>query len=277
MMPLEYDIPFETYKAWPGLHSGLLNACARSMLHGHNFELYGRPDTPALALGRIMHAACLEPDRWREQRCLTDECGRKSAKFAQFIEANPGRICATADEAAEIDAMCKAGREHAGAWPILSAAGGVEVSARWIDPGTGLPCKARFDKLGDGRITDIKTCLHAGHFPFVSSAVRYGYHRQAAHYLRGYRAATGDTGPVTFTLIAVEKTSPYAVAVYDLIPDELEIIDRQNQKLMQAWAKCRASGVYPGYCQTSKLLALPEYALHDDGPMPTFGGEEIDL
>jgi exodeoxyribonuclease VIII len=94
-----------------------------------------------------------------------------------------------------------------------------------------------------------------------------------------YRRGLG-LGPATSdaacALIAIEKTPPYAVAVYDMVPDELDMVDAHVQKLLETWAECKRTGVYPGYNTLSQPLMLPDWALGDkEDVIVTFDGEAM--
>jgi hypothetical protein len=275
-MPLQSDIPFDVYRSWPGVHSGLLNEIARSPAHGRQFEYDGGgKDTPAKKFGRKTHFACLQPDIYRARVALTP-LGPQTKTFSALEDAYPQSIFVTEDQAEQIDGMCASIWSHPEARRILSAPGMIETSAEWTDAETGLECKARFDKVVDSReLADLKTTKCAQSWAFTRDVVAYGDHRQAAWYRRGYREATGWNGPLPFWFIAVEKTPPYAVAVYQLSEDELDIIDRENTKLLQTWAECKRTGIYPAYCDTWRLLALPEYALRSGDETPIMFGDEV--
>ena len=277
-MPLLHDIPGDVYRSWPGVHSGLLNEIARSPAHARHYQLEGRKDTPALCLGRKTHYACLEPDKWREMWMLA-KVGPMTKAFQAAQDANPDRIVVTEDQQEQINAMTMAVWDHPEARRILSAPGGIETCAQWTDAETGLPAKVRLDKYtNDHILADLKTTLDASPRKFMNAAIAYGYHRQAAWYRRGYREATGYTGPLPFRFIAVEKAPPFVVAVYEMSSDDLDCVDRDVQRLLRTWAECVRTDNYPGYGDECRPMPLPEYALvGGDGVEITYDGEEMKL
>jgi hypothetical protein len=207
------------------------------------------------------------------------ELGPMTKAFAAAADANPDRIVVTEDQQEQINAMTMAVWDHQEARRILSAPGGIETCAQWTDAETGLPAKARIDKFTDQHVlADLKTTLDARPRQFLNSAIAYGYHRQAAWYRRGYRAATGYTGPLPFKFICVEKNPPFVVAVYEMGDDDLNIVDRSVQALLRTWAECQRADNYPGYSDECQMMPLPEYALHvGDDIAISFGGEEMEL
>lgn len=84
----------------------------------------------------------------------------------------------------------------------------IETVKFWIDPLTGLRCKAKLDVLceptiQDRHIIDVKTTDCKSIQAWWSKFVEYGYDRQAAHYLDGVGLDYG------FTFIVVQKVKPF--------------------------------------------------------------------
>jgi exodeoxyribonuclease VIII len=205
------------------------------------------------------------------------ELGPMTKAFQAAQDANPDRIVVTEDQQEQINAMTMAVWDYPEARRILAAPGGIETCAQWTDTETGLPCKARLDKFTtEPIIADLKTALDSSPRRFLNAAVAYGYHRQAAWYRRGYRAATGYDGPLPFRFIVVEKSPPFVVAVYEMPESDLDIVDRENQKLLRTWADCVAADNYPGYSDECRMMQLPEYALRVEGDeTPIMFGDEV--
>nr|WP_169240909.1 PD-(D/E)XK nuclease-like domain-containing protein [Bifidobacterium sp. DSM 109959] len=100
---------------------------------------------------------------------------------------------------------------------------------------TGLALKGKADWLptdpdvdGVYRIRDYKTTVKSP-VDFTKSAWMYGYHIQAAFYMRLYRA-TGYTGPLGFEFVVQEKNPPYDWMLWRLDEDAPEI-DVANQQI----------------------------------------------
>jgi hypothetical protein len=185
------------------------------------------------------------------------------------LQASPMTIV-TADEYDRCTKVRDAVRSHPFAGELLRGKGVNEVSAVWRDPDTGLPCKARYDRLtslqmtdGAGTpwsaIVDIKTAVDAGTRGFSSAAGRYAYHEAAAFYLDGAFAISPR--PRKFFWIAVEKDPPYAVAVYEIGDASVDAGRDAYKAHLAQYAECIASGVWPGYGDGAQYLDIPAWML----------------
>ena len=101
----------------------------------------------------------------------------------------------------------------------------------------------------------------------------FGYDLQAAHYLDGQNAL--GVYRDDFYFLAVEKTPPYAVAVYRADDAFLSTGRTKLAKLRALYAECLAADSWPGYPDTIMGLALPTWALAEAAPDITFGGEAL--
>ncbi len=144
----------------------------------------------------------------------------------------------------------------------LLAQGEPETSFLWHDQIGQVPCRGRADWIThtrDGRtvIVDLKTALDASPAGFGRASANLGYAQQADFYGRGLRALGLAGGDVAFVLIAVEKTEPYLVGVYELDHDALVAGRVLNDMAIATWAQCVREDRWPGYTQGIEPLALP--------------------
>jgi exodeoxyribonuclease VIII len=149
-------------------------------------------------------------------------------------------------------AMASAVRSHQAAAALLRS-GQPEQSFWWDDSDTGLRCKCRPDWLNGATVVDLKTTTDASPAGFAKSCAAFRYHVQASHYLAGLPAER-------FIFIAVEKTYPYAVGVYQLDADAMQRGDELRKQNMRMIADCRAINEWPGYSTTCESLSLPKWA-----------------
>jgi hypothetical protein len=142
--------------------------------------------------------------------------------------------------------------------------GAAEVTCRWTDEETGLPCKARADYFVDGKapfVLDVKTCENASPEEFAKAIARYNYHVQHAHYVEGWRVAYKPLS--NYLLLAVEHQAPYAVALYHIdAPAEQRGYDLRARAIERI-AACMQSGQWPAYSNDITRLSLPRWALED--------------
>lgn len=253
-------LSWDDYHAAPGLNWSALRHMARSPAH-YLAALSAPPrDSPALRLGRAVHAAILEPDvfaaGWTRYEGV-----RRGQGWERFRAANEGREVLTADEWADVVALQQATRHHPAARYITG--GGAEVTAQWALP-SGRAAKGRLDYLHpELGVVDLKTTRDASPDGFGRECARYLYHCQAWWYASGAAATLGREVP--FHFLAVEKAPPYAVAVYRVGQEALDVGRYVAEGLLERLAACEASGAWPGYNDGAVAeLALPRWAMPQD-------------
>jgi exodeoxyribonuclease VIII len=188
--------------------------------------------TEKMRLGTAMHTMLLEPELYTQDIVVMPEFERKSktqpltisqqkAAFMSLAEAS-NKTVITEDQSETASRAEIAIRQNEEAVKYLDADGDAEVSFFWANPGTGMPCKARMDKvlIDDDIIVDYKTTVDASPSGFAKQIVNYGYHIQAASYMEGYNLVTGRA-PKKFVFIAQEMVYPYMSGVYTLDDDSI--------------------------------------------------------
>lgn len=261
------DMPPERYHATHAMSAGGLKRMKRSPAHFYGLQLDpNRPEpgdpTPAMKNGTLVHTALFEPDQVAARYVVKPEGMNFSTKDgkawrdAQTLEIVEDVQMRTAlAQAAAVRAVPDLA--------ALLADGYGEASAFWIDPETGELCKCRPDwtsPAGDGVIlVDGKTCQDASPEGFGRAIWNMDYHLQAAWYSDGFEAATG-LRVHGFVFAAVESAWPHVAAPYMLGDDVLEAARRENRRLLNRYAECRRTGVWPGYAPAIQLINLPAWA-----------------
>ena len=256
-------IPDDQYHRWPYAAQSILKIL-RDQTPAHAKQAMDHPSepTPALRLGSAVHMAFLQPELFSSSYVSAPSVDRRTkegkAAWESFIQENVGRTVLTAGEMAQCLAVRESVAAHPTARKLLE--GDAELSAIWQDSDTGVWCKGRFDKVsrGIGAITDLKTTRDASPRSFTRSIWSYGYYIQAAHYLQGARAL--GIPAEFFTIIAVEKEPPYCVAVYHIRGEAVEAGLRELKPLLEIYAHCEESGVWPGFPPEAVEIDLPRYA-----------------
>jgi exodeoxyribonuclease VIII len=206
-----------------------------------------------MKLGSLTHCAVLEPDELSSRYGICLPRNTKAGKeMAAEMEA-AGIEAVTASEMEQAIAMAGSVRSHQAAAALLRD-GKAEQSFWWDDTPTGLRCKCRPDWYTGNTIVDLKTTTDASPKGFARSVAQWRYAIQQNHYLAG-------TFAERFVFIAVEKTYPYAVGVYEL--DEAAALygETERRNNLQTIADCRAISEWPGYGNTIQPLSLPSWAM----------------
>jgi exodeoxyribonuclease VIII len=206
-----------------------------------------------MKLGSLTHCAVLEPDELSSRYGIAPD-RRTNAGKAVAAEMEAGGIEAvTSTDMEQALAMAGSVRSHQAAAALLRD-GKAEQSFWWDDLQTGLRCKCRPDWYNGTTIVDLKTTTDASPKGFAKSVAQWRYHIQQNHYLAG-------TFAERFVFIAVEKTYPYAVGVYEL--DETAALhgEAERRNNLQTIADCRVIAEWPGYGNTIQPLSLPNWAL----------------
>ena len=248
------------YHADPAVSASHLHAVAASPYH--YWKRFVDPNrqrlepTAAMRLGTLVHCAVLEPDQLLQRYGV---CGPRNTKAGkeQAAEMEAAGIEAVSEaDMALAKSMCAAVREHPAAAALLQS-GKAEQSFWWDDQATGLRCKCRPDWCFGSTIVDLKTTTDASPAGFAKSVANFRYHVQQEHYLAGMAADR-------FIFLAVEKTYPFAVGVYQLDADARAHGAELRRQNMQMIADCRAINEWPGYGTGIEPLSLPSWALRPD-------------
>ena len=253
------------YHALDAVSKSDLDRIARSPAHWKYGE---REETAAMRIGSAVHCAVLEPERFATDYAVappTSLCDKRTKagkeQFAAFEEENAGKTVLTFEEGTLCAHLAASVRAHPRAAALLSA-GQPEVSAFWNDPEFNVRCRARYDWLTpDGLALDLKTTQDASAGAFAKSCANFRYHVQSAWYQDGYLQATGDL-PLGFVFIAVEKTPPYAVALYELDGEAVDYGRALARRDLARYVTARELDVWPAYPDTIQPLSLPRWALN---------------
>lgn len=271
------NLSFGDYQRIDAVNQSLLKHFAHSPAHARYEMLHPSEPSASMTMGTAVHAAVLEPDRFKADYVVAPKCDKRTnagkAEWADFEAANKGKDWLPEAEYQNALAMASAVRAHPQARALLDGRGKNELTAVWLDEETGVKCKARIDRLTtitdciDGHdhnwptIVDIKTTRDASRDKFAKSMIDYGYHIQAAFYIDGLYAIQ----PVNrlWHIIAVENVPPFGAAVYRIAPASIELGRAKYREHLRRYANCMESGVWPGYPQDIVELDVPAWALRE--------------
>ena len=283
---------FSTYQAVDAVNWSSLKYTLTSMLHYRHALTAPREDTSAMAFGRLVHCASLEPLEVPRRYMVGElpagdaEGNRRSAegkgaharlfpgreisdvpsdafKRALLSERHPGReIVSAADYERAITIGDKI-RSHRDVARYLLAPGRGEVSIQWRDPETGLPCKARLDwLLADGTDCDLKTAATIAYRPFRSQAWKLGYFHQLAFHRMGLEALTGTIPALR--ILAVESAPPHDCAVFEPDPEAIDLATDEVKSLLVKLKWARENDTWAGQYDGERILYAPPYVFPED-------------
>lgn len=248
-----------SYKEIKALNWSSLKAMASSPLLYAWRQEHPRPDSPAMALGRAVHCAVLEPaafgDRYVVRPAGLD--GRTKEGKAWAADARErGLEVLSADDGATVTACSSAVHDHDAARGLLEGCL-YEQGLTWaLD---GIACKGRLDALDRGSVVDLKTCRDMG--SFARDFARMSYHGQLAWYLDGARAAGAVDDDAQAFVVAVETCEPYDVAAFVMPADVVEMGRALYRSLLDLWVSCRDADYWPGRFPALAQLELPRWAM----------------
>ena len=261
-----------------------LDLIGRSPLHYYRRYLAeerdAAPDSKALIMGSAVHAAILEPAVFEAEFCRgLENCDRRTKEgkeqYQNFLNASGGKQVLTPEDFADVLTIRDAVLAHPVAARLLSEGTPEGVlyfdypaSSFPLDEGESVedfeaaPAKIRFDFLHSSGtvLVDIKTTEDASPEAFQRSVAKYNYHKQAALYTDAF-AFSGLPVPDKFVFIAVEKSAPYAVGVYLLATEAVEVGRGEVAAGMKTYSIARKTGNWAGYTPTKIVpITLPAWA-----------------
>lgn len=264
-------VPRDEYEKIHRLNWSTLRHMKRSPYHFRMVEtdVTQNADSDAKRIGRATHAALLEPDVFRAQWAVWDGGDRRGKAWTEFKDKHAGFEIVKAAEYQQVEAIAHAARSDKDAGPLLQH-GEAELAVLWTHALAGpawdadewgsharIACKGRIDRA-NGVILDLKTCRDASPEGFARAAWNLDYAAQAAFYVDGYAAATGQRLP--YVIVAVENTEPHAVQVYTVPEHILEMGRDLYRGLLERVARCRKESRWPSYSDGPMELPLPRWA-----------------
>jgi len=264
------------------LHWSTLSTLATSPALTRWRATHPREDTSSLSLGRAIHCAVLEPERWRTAYAVQPpppECRTRDGRVSDSPLATSegkrwlaewraslalGCEILTAEDHALASTCAAQVRAHRHAAALL-ADGRAEVSLEWeID---GVPCGGRLDWISTC-VVDLKTTRRESLRELAADCARYLYHGQLAWYHDGAVAAGAVPADSVPHIVAVQTCEPYDVAVLRVPARTLEIGRALARTLLATYRECHAADWWPGMAPEIVDLDLPHWAAGGAGGAP---------
>jgi hypothetical protein len=254
---------YAEYAALPGLRASNIKAGRTSMLHMRE-AVVGPPrkETDALRLGRLVHAAILEPAVLLPQLAVFD--GDKRTKdWSEFKDQHADRIIVDRDEAEAVGAISAA--VHADPQAAYLLASTVhEFTAQWTARRYG-HAKARLDGWGAGLIVEVKTTRHQTERAVTSQFVGMGYDLGIGWYAEAICSLTGDAEPPPCWFIVASAVRPYWCKVLKCEHENVKLWRKEAVDIAAAYRKAEASGKFVGPLAGVDTFRPPAWATGGGG------------
>lgn len=281
------SIPFADYLALDAVSKSRLDPlCDGTPAHCYDAMIAPREETEALLIGRAYHTLTLEGvESFKKDYATSEQCnailktGDNKGKrcLCSGIVVNGGKwFCGkhgsedahdesrqvlTLEQTDQIVSMRNGTKREAKVRALLESEGENELSVVWQDKETSLPCKCRMDLVRPkwNAIADLKTTESADRESFIRAIKKYGYHRQDAWYLRAAIFAGIDVE--YFAIIPQEKKRPYCANSFKFEHDTTRAGEIEVVRALRIYAKCKESGVWPGYAGNFEPIGLNAWDL----------------
>lgn len=256
------DMPAEQYHASTELSKSGLDQFKRSPAH-YKAWLDGQETnetTPAMVFGSAVHCALLEPKKFESEYSVFSGDRRTKAGKEEYetLKARGIKLISAEDQEAirrmqqnilthnAASKLIKPGTYHAEV-SVFGEINGIKTKAR-------MDILPHFEAVNGDCIGDIKTTSDASPAEFAKSIANFRYHVQAAWYLRFFPTRT------RFVFIAIEKTPPYELAVYELDQQAIDLGNYEIDRQLELFRSCQDFDSWPGYSTQTTTLNLPTWA-----------------
>jgi len=265
MNPGIYEISNEEYHSSEGISRSGISLIKKSPLH--YWDRYLNPEIEAdeksqsnssTLFGNLVHTLILEPTEFDKRYVIGPDINKNTKEYKSFKDEHKHLTIIDSNCYAKAIKAKDSVEKHSIASQLING-GLVEKSIYWLDKDTGVLCKARPDIMQKRLIVDIKTTACARKYDFSRSVYSYGYHIQAAMALDAAESL-GYEYHANFIFIAIESESPYAVAVYILQDEAIDVGREEYKQALEIYAECKATNVWPSYSTEVEEINLPRYA-----------------
>ena len=251
-----YDLSDEEYFAEDALNNSYLwQLINKTPAHAQ----IGIDKTDAMTLGSAVHLAVLQPEISSNLIVQGPENRRGKAwtEAKKDAEIN-NKILLTGADYIQCMQMRDSVYRNATAATILTQKGTVYEKAAFFEV-DGTQCKCKVDAAQGNTIIDLKTSVDASPDGFSHSIAKYGYHQQHALYKYGYAQASGKAVD-HFIFVVIEKSPPYACAIYELDAMSEKEGWASAQRAIEIHNECVKENHFHAYSSEKVMLSLPPWS-----------------
>ncbi len=260
-MSIQHDVPMSDYIKMRGFSSSVAwRAISQSPFHARYSQTAPSEESGVADIGTIAHKILLEGHEDGIALIDADDWRTKAAKELRDAAYAEGKTPLLTRKIEPIRDMVTAARKFVEQSEIAGVfdSGHAEATLTWDDD--GLSCKIRPDYLTDKWHISLKTTDGSAN---PASWIRrqltpMGYDFNIAFYERGLSANDYD---VQHRILVIEQNPPYGCCIVALAPSKWEIAERQVERAIAVWKRCKATGVYPCYSTETHFAEAANWEL----------------
>ena len=224
--------------------NSMLNAISVSPEYFRFRQDNPQPATAPMKLGSAIHMNVLQPEEFNKHYAVSPKFDKRTKvgkeAYAEFSKKHMFKDVISESDYHIIEQITMKLMKDKMVKSLLQQ-GEPEKIIQWHNEHYDVNCKGMLDyhREGADMIIDLKTTQDASYNGFMRSVKKYKYHKQAAFYLDAVKAQR-------FFIIAVEKSPPFAINVFELSENMLdEGRDMYNHEL-EIYEYCTKSDYWPG-------------------------------
>lgn len=259
------SLSIDLYHADRGISKSKLDKIEKSMayfLHEETLE------KDYFNIGSALHDSILLPDEFERKYIIMPDTIkiRRGKEWDKFSEENKDKTILRADDYQSILSMRNKIINHPIAKNIF-VNGEPEhsyFSTMNVD-GMEIPVRCRPDYVSKNCIVDIKTTVSAKPDDFSRSLFKYRYHVQASFYMDIINKVE-NLNIENFIFVAIEKEPPYAVGVYLIDVESIDLGRKKYLENLKTYAEhLKNPREYFGYTDNKiQVIGCPNYAFYED-------------
>lgn len=252
-----------------------LSAALDSALHLHHRMLTPRDDTPAMAMGRAIHAAVLTPAEFERlvvevpDQFVTASGALSTSKDAKAWRAEQPAdgLYMTRQQRDTCHRIALAIHGHRDACDWLDASTVTEQRIQWSEQAHGLDLAmvGTPDAVAPhlGLVWDLKTTAAMGGALSVDACARMIIARHYAGQLANYAVGLAkQPEPVSISRIGwifVEQVAPFDVCVLEADDDLIAWGQAERDRAIEVYCKAVQSGEWPGCAPKKVTVSVPAW------------------
>lgn len=246
----------EDYHKHPALSCSGVKELLRSPAHYKAYVNREQKETPAMFLGTAAHCAILEPERFSNEYIQGIDADKRTKEWKAFVSKNADKIILPKGEWTQVNYIAEAVLNHPTAGKLFTKGVAEESYFSELEDVT-VKCRPDYIFPHLGICVDLKTTADASEKEFRKSCASFKYHIQHAF----YSDVLASLGIIieNFIFVAVEKSPPYGVGVYELDENAFLLGREQYQRAIEIYKQAQEKETWEGYSNDIIQLSLPAW------------------